>query len=320
MSRTRGGFWRRQVLCATIFGVIFLIAGCATPQSGMLTAEPPAVNKAELEQVPFIPQEDYQCGPAALATVMATPDQAITPQDLAPQVFLPQRRGSLQVEMLAVPRRHGMLSLRLAPSLSDVLTEVAAGNPVIVLQNLALDWYPMWHYAVVIGYDLGNETIILRSGKERRLVLPLTTFERTWARSRHWAMLALPPHKLPQTVSPQAYLQAVIALEKAGFAGKARVAYETALGRWPDNLTALMGAGNTAYALGDHAAAERTFRRAADNYPESDAALNNLAQVLADQGRLTEAEATARSALALGGSSRAVAAQTLNDIRQQSVR
>lgn len=311
--------WRR-VLWAVLPGVIVLLAACATPQSKMLTIAPPEIGKAELTEVPFFAQQEFQCGPAALATVMNASGYAITPEQLAPEVYLPRRQGSLQIEMMAAPRRHGMLSLRVSPQLSDILAEVAAGNPVIVLQNLALDWYPMWHYAVAVGYDLGNNTIILRSGEDPRQVLPLTTFERTWARSGHWAMLVLPPHILPQTIGSQDYVQAVIALEKAGFAGEARVAYETALGRWPDNLTALMGAGNTAYALGDHAAAERAFRRAAQIYPESDAALNNLAQVLADQSRLKEAEETARSALALGGPNSADAAQTLNDIRQQSLR
>jgi hypothetical protein len=307
----------RQSLYAVVLGAIVLLAGCATPQTTMLTAQRPAVSWAELVAVPFFPQEEYQCGPAALATVMTASGRPVTPEELAPQVFLPQRQGSLQVEMMAAPRRHGLAALRLAPRLSDVLAEVAAGNPVIVLQNLALDWYPMWHYAVVVGYDLENENIILRSGRERRLELPLTTFERTWARSRHWAMLALPPHKLPQTVAPEAYVQAVVALEKAQFAGEARAAYETALGKWPDNLTALMGAGNTAYALGDHAGSERAFRRAAELHPASDAALNNLAQVLADQGRLVEAQSAVRRALELDGPNKAVAERTLHDIRQK---
>lgn len=318
-SRAAARWQWRQALCAALLGAIVLLAGCATPQTSMLlSAERPAAARVELVAVPFFPQEEYQCGPAALATVMTASGKPITPEELTPQVFLPQRQGSLQVEMMAAPRRHGLVSLRVAPRLSDMLAEVAAGNPVIVLQNLALNWYPMWHYAVVVGYDLDNESIILRSGRERRMELPLTTFERTWARSKHWAMLALPPHKLPQTIAPEAYVQAVVALEKTGFAGAARTAYETAIGTWPDNLTALMGAGNTAYALGDHAGSERAFRRAAELHPASDAALNNLAQVLADQGRLAEAEATARRALALRGPNSVVAAQTLKDIQDKS--
>jgi hypothetical protein len=303
---------------AVLLAAVALLAGCATPQTRMLTAERPAVSRAELVEVPFFPQQEYQCGPAALATVMVVAGKPVTPEELAPQVFLPQRQGSLQVEMMAAPRRHGLVSLPLAPQLGDVLAEVAAGNPVVVLQNLALDWYPMWHYAVVVGYDLDRETIILRSGEERRLELPLATFERTWARGKHWAMLALPPHKLSQTVAPEAHVRAVVALEKAGFADAARSAYHAVLGKSPDNLTALLGAGNTAHALGDLAGSERAFRLAAERHPDSDAALNNLAQVLADQGKLGEAEAVAQRALALRGPNGVVAAQTLREIQDKS--
>jgi tetratricopeptide (TPR) repeat protein len=242
----------------------------------------------------------------------------VTPEELAPKVYLPQRRGSLQAEMLAAPRRHGLVSMRVAPSLNAVLEEVGAGNPVIVLQNLALDWHPMWHYAVVVGYDLEAGNVILRSGRERRQVLPLTTFERTWARSGHWAMLAMPPHRLPQTVAEDAYLQAVIALEKSGFAAQARSAYEGAVAAWPQNLGAWMGAGNSAYVLGDYPAAEQAFRRAAELHPGSDAAFNNLAQALAAQGRLSAAESAARRALELQGPHGMVAAQTLKDIQHRS--
>ena len=304
--------------CAALLAAVALLAGCATPQTRMLMAERPAISRAELVDAPFFPQREYQCGPAALATVMVAAGKPVTPEELAPQVFLPQRQGSLQVEMMAAPRRHGLVSLPLAPQLSDVLAEVAAGNPVIVLQNLALNWYPMWHYAVVVGYDLDRETIILRSGEERRLELPLATFEHTWARGKHWAMLALPPHKLSQTVAPEVHVRAVVALEKAGFADAARSAYQAVLDKSPDNLTALLGAGNTAHALGDLAGSERAFRLAAERHPDSDAALNNLAQVLADQGKLGEAEAVAQRALALRGPNSVVAAQTLKDIQDKS--
>ena len=40
----------------------------------------------------------------------------------------------------------------------SVLPEIAAGNPVLVLQNAGWSWLPVWHYAVVIGYDLPKIT------------------------------------------------------------------------------------------------------------------------------------------------------------------
>jgi hypothetical protein len=75
----------------------------------------------------------------------------IEPGQLKDALYLTDKQGSLQVEMLATARRHGLLAYLLQPELQALLTEVAAGNPVVVLQNLGLSWYPVWHYAVVIG-------------------------------------------------------------------------------------------------------------------------------------------------------------------------
>src|SRR3546814_16245640 len=80
--------------------------------------------------------------------------------------------------------------------LDALLAEIAAGNPVLVFQNLALDWWPQWHFAVAIGYDLDRRVLILHSGTTERLETPLDAFERTWARSGHWALLTLPPGRL----------------------------------------------------------------------------------------------------------------------------
>jgi hypothetical protein len=58
--------------------------------------------------------------------------------------------------------------------------------------------------------------------------------------------------------------------------------------------------------------------RAADLHAESDAALNNLAQVLADEGRFAEAQSAVRRALALDGPNKMVAERTLREIRKKS--
>lgn len=297
--------------------VCALLAGCATPpQTARLAARPadlPA--RVELAHVPFFPQDAYQCGPAALATVLAAAGVPATPEALVPQVYLPARRGSLQLELMAAARRHGTVPYVLAPSLESLLAEVAAGHPVLVLQNLALAWYPKWHYAVIVGYDLDRAELILRSGRERRHVVPLALFERTWRRGEHWALVALPPGRVPRTAEETRYLQSVAALERLGRNEPAARAYEAALARWPRSLGALLGLGNSRYAAGDLAAAERAYRAAADADPASGAAYNNLAQALADQGRLAEAEAAARRAVALGGPLAETFRATLAEIR-----
>ena len=189
-------------ICAVV-----LVAGCAsTLVSSLLEQRPDGLPAAvELAETPFLAQEDYQCGPAALAMVLAHAGRPATPEALVPQVYLPERKGSLQAEMLATARRHRLVAYSLAPRLEDLLREIAAGNPVVVLQNLALDWAPQWHYAVAIGYNLDAREIVLRSGVTRRLPMTLDTFEHTWARSGRWAMLALPPERLPATATESSY-------------------------------------------------------------------------------------------------------------------
>jgi len=302
-------------------GVLFLlIGGCGGTLQTRAVLDAPSdqlVRRAELADVPFHAQEDYQCGPAALAMVLNAAGVAADPEGLKPEVYLPQRQGSLQVEMLAAVRRHGVVAYQLVPELANLLAEVADGTPVIVLQNLGLGWYPVWHYAVVIGYDLERREVILRSGREQRQVLPMTTFERTWARSGYWAMLALPPGRIPRSAGEASFVSAVSALERAGHLRGARSAYLAAVQRWPQSLAARIGAGNTAYRTKDLVQAEADFRQAVAAHPDSVAALNNLAQTLSDLGRDEEALLYAQRAVELGGPLGEVARETLEGIRRK---
>ena len=94
---------------------------------------------------------------------------------------------------------------------------------------------------------------------------------------------------------------AVLSLERLQRWQDVAVAYDTALSRWPDNLVARIGLGNSRYALGDVTGAEVAYRRATRDHPDAAVAFNNLAQALPDQGRLPEAEGAAQQAVRLGG-------------------
>ena len=305
-------------LAGVLLLTILSTAGCATPQLAALLAQPPAKLPpgAELAAVPFYPQKDYQCGPAALATALAHAGVATTSAALVPQVYLPAREGSLQIEMLAAARRFGLTAYRLAPRLADLLQEVADGTPVIALQNLAFEFAPLWHYAVVVGYDLPREEIILRSGTTHRLVMTLSNFERTWTRGGSWAMVTLPPERLPVTATEDRYVVAVAALERVA-PEAARRAYGAALERWPGNLLAHIGQGNAAYAMRDLSGAEAAYREALRRHPGAADAWNNLAQTLLELRRRDEALAAAQRAIDIGGPRLAEYRATLKAARSQ---
>jgi hypothetical protein len=281
------------------------LAGCASlvPQTRELAqgGVPPGLpERTELTAVPFFPQLEYQCGPAALATVLVGAGAKTSPEELVPQVYLPDRKGSLQVEMLAAARRHGMVSYTLAPRFEDLLREIAAGTPVIVLQNFGL-FSASWHYAVAVGYDYPLGTLVLRSGTQERDVMPFAAHEVVWMRSGYWAMVAVPPERIPATAEEKSWLGAIAAFERTGDARGARTAYTTFLKRWPENINARIGLANTHYALGELAQAEAALREAARRDPESVVVLNNLAQTLSDLGRNEEALPVIEKAAAAGG-------------------
>ena len=301
MSQRLSGL-RTPVLTGVFVWVMLLLVGCATPQVAQLDARWPAgiPAQAELSKVPFFPQEDYECGPASLAMVAHAVGVKVMPEALVSQVYLPGRKGSLQPEMLAATRRQGLLAYPLRPQVEDILREVAAGHPVLVFQNLAFAVYPVWHYAVVMGYDRERHVLLLHSGLTARMEISLFAFERTWARGNHWAMLALPPGQLPATAEAPIYTTAASALERANVRG-AQQAYATALQRWPNDRAALFGAGNTAYALGQREAAAKAYRQAVLKHPDFADGWNNLAQVLLDLGRRKDAGQAIKRAVTLGG-------------------
>jgi hypothetical protein len=272
--------------------VAALLAGCAqlVPQTfGLRTDWPAGVpQQVEIAQVPFYPQEDYQCGPAALATVLNHSGANVTPESLVEQVWIPARRGSLQLEMLAAPRRHGRVSYRLEPSYSDMLREVAAGNPVVVLQDVG-PLFTQWHYAVINGFDYATGTLYLRSGREPRKAMPFTAFERTWMKGRYWAMVVTPPDRIPPTAKEDRWMEAVLAMNRSATPAVMTRAYAAALERWPGNLQAAIGLANQHHASGALPEAAAVLRRALDRHPDSVIAMNNLAQTLSDQGRQREA-------------------------------
>jgi hypothetical protein len=292
-------------LIAGVFVCAAALQGCVlvVPQTEALRESWPGTlpAQAELDEVPFFPQEDYWCGPSSLAATLAYAGAGVTPDGVAKEVYLPGRRGSLQVEMEAAPRRHGFVSYRLAPTYEAVLREVAAGNPVIVLQDYGVWPISYWHYAVVIGFDRVRGEVVLRSGRKRRLVMPLAVLEYTWKESAYWALVTPRPSRVPATAEEGAYVRAVAAMARVGDAEAAITAYGAALQRWPGSIGASLGLGNAHYARHDLARAEAVLRAALERHPESPALLNNLAQVVSDAGRHSEALELIVRAQAVGG-------------------
>ncbi len=277
--------------------LLFLVAGCAAIPDAV--RDVPEGASVELDDTPFYPQERFQCGPAALATVLETSGADVALDAIVDAVYLPGREGSLQIELVAAARRHGRVPYVIEGTLASVLAEIEAGRPVLVLQNLGVKAIPRWHYAVVVGIDAPNRKVVLRSGTDRRRITRTETFLRTWRRGEYWGIVTLRPDELPAVVDRGRYFAAIAALEETGETESAATAWRTAAARWPGDATVLFGVANTDVALGRLDEAVAGYRRVLATDETLTVARNNLALVLAELGNFDEATAEIDTAIRL---------------------
>lgn len=299
------------MLPAALLAVLVLLEGC----SGIApTLDRPAVGAEaqELTDVPFFPQREYECGPAALAEVLTYSGIARSPDDLVAQVYLPGRQGSLQAEMIAAARRQGRLVYPLKTP-QEMQDQLQAGWPVLVFQDLGLPQYPRWHYAVLVGWKSGRE-VVLRSGTTRRAVLNEATFLRTWEWGGAWAQVVLAPDQLPARADPDRYLAAAWNLESIGHIDAALRAYQTATRRWPEDDLPWLAWSNLLLDAQGPAAALDAITQGLHYSPDSDALRLNEAGIFLALGKRADALPIAREIASRNGVWREQAAALLRRI------
>jgi len=262
-------------------------------------------------QVPFFPQEDYHCGPATLASLLNYNGLQTDPLQLARQVYIPGRKGSLQVEMTAAIRSYERVAYPLPAGnqreMAQLIGALDASYPVLVLQNLGIEWLPQWHYATVTGYNLATAELILNSGTHEDYRMSISTFEHTWKRSNYWALVVGPATDIPPFATHAIWNQAAFDLESSGHIDAAFTAYQAALQRWPNNKVALLGKGNTAYALQRYSiAADSFYQFARFHSAQAATGWNNLAHALSALHCPKAARSAVLLALALSPEDRAI--------------
>ena len=302
-------------------GALMLATGCAGNVRVMMGELEQQTNSIELVDTPFYSQITDQCGPSALAAVLNVAGVNVTPSVLKSSIYIPDRQGSLQLEMLAATRSYQRIPYTLDPDVTTLVSELQAGRPVLILQNLGSSFAPVWHYAVVVGYLPDEKHFVLRSGDQERLRVKASTFIRSWRRADYWAFVALKPGTVPDNADVAKYLSALAAFESTGGNANALAAYEAAVVKWPENTLAQLGLGNAYYAVGQLERAQAAYASLLRMDPDNAIALNNLAQVLAEQGAHSNAVQTIDAALSvadIGSPTYRLILQTREEISMQS--
>lgn len=309
---------KRPLYAAVFVSVLLGQFGCSSLVHQSSKTYQPLVSsdRVLMTEVPFVVQADDQCGPAALDMVLSHVDHSPGLKTLTEWVFSPDRQGSLQPFMVGGVRRSQAVAYEIR-GFPALLQELAAGHAVVVLQNQGLSWFPFWHYAVIIGYDLTESRIFLHTGAHQQQSMDWSRFASTWQRGNNWGLVALPHGVLPASLGVDPVFLAIAATESTARLEQLETSYLALLNRWPSHLQARLGLANLYYQTQRLDSAQHELIRAAVIHPKSDAVRNNLATIYFEAGDLVQAHHHARVAVELAGKYQSYAQQTLDDVIEQ---
>ncbi len=144
--------------------------------------------------VPFFPQEQKQCGPAALAGVLNYWGTQITPEEIAKEIYSETAGGTLWIDLTLYARDKGYSAMQYIGSWNDLMQNVQSGFPLIVLVDHGVSAYQVNHFMVVVGYT--KDGVIVNSGIEREKIEKKRKFLKAWKKNRYWTLLIRPEKAL----------------------------------------------------------------------------------------------------------------------------
>ena len=175
-----------------------LVAGCSARQYGSnaLSADShPEIPKQVrddrnyVQDVPFYPGEEYQCGPSVLAGALNYLGYDIKPEDISEEIYLHGIKGTLNIDMISFARRFEDLTvLESRGDITFLKENLSLGHPLIVFVDLGIWSIRKGHYMLVVGYDDSREGVIVYSGADRDKLIRYEDLMRIWKRGGYWTM------------------------------------------------------------------------------------------------------------------------------------
>lgn len=284
---------------AFAFLVVFALAPCVARAGD------------DVLNVPFIAQKPNYCGPAALAMLANYYGQAVSQDDIAGAIYLPDIGGTLTSELGDYARRFNLWVRQYHGSFDDLRQKLAADVPLLVLGKFG----EQPHYFVVLGWDSFRQMVTVHSDTRPRYEMRLEDFRRHWDRAGNWTLLVCPPEKATWRLSAEEHNDLGVFCERAGMLEAATQHYTAATQMRSENSYFRMNLGNVLLKQRRLREAADAFARAVELDSQNADAMNNLAYTYCELGHnLDEAEKLCQQAAALLPSRKAYFFDTLGAV------
>lgn len=259
-----------------VFVLLIFLVSCASTGRVLYKSELPNVAPVkQLSEVPFILQDEAYCGPATLAMLLNYRGETYNQDELSELTFIEKANGTYQSSMKSAVRKKGYMLVEV-DSIENMIKEIHIDNPVVVFQNLGFDWYPLWHYSLVVGYDLNKDQLTIHSGKNKFERIEVSKFMKSWERGGKWGFTAIIPGEESATASELQLMKSASILEKLGYIPLARRAYEQIANKYPDSFMAYVGLGNLSLRDKQLVLSKEYYEKARTIAPSNPVIHNNL--------------------------------------------
>jgi hypothetical protein len=190
----------RAARALAIGGVCALAVGCG----GLFQTAGPAARAADpgwmvTPEVRLVRQRElWDCGPAALGTLLSRWQASGTPAIDVRKVFEPGHGPGVKAGQLrTVARTLGLRAFLVKGTIDDLGYELLRGRPVLVGLVSYRGKRTLGHYAVVVGLRRDRARILLADPGRGWRDLGMPAFELEWGPTGHVAMMVFPPAAEP---------------------------------------------------------------------------------------------------------------------------
>lgn len=171
---------------SALLAALLLLAACSP--FGRTVPDPASAGFRAVSGVPFLAQEERDdCGPAALASLLAHRGREVPVAELRRAVYSPVLGGTLLPDMENYARNLGMATRSGRGDLELLRREISAGRPVIVPVQAGSWGISRPHYLVVYGY--GRDSFLVHAGTQGSVAVAAAELLPRWERMNRLYLL-----------------------------------------------------------------------------------------------------------------------------------